>query len=177
MKKLNAKTGKCFRRIRKTARNDQADLIRKGLGALDAENTWMARFHFEKAAGYERTPIVLSGLGYCLAREGGDMKSAFALCREAARCEPGNPLHHLHLGRVHLLAGEKDLAVAAFRTGLSFGDHPKLLAELKRLGIRRPPLFAFLGRKHLLNRCCGFLFTRLGLRFLLQPMEFTAEHS
>jgi hypothetical protein len=148
-------------------------LVRRGLTALDNGNTRLARYFFEQAARYERIPIVLSCLGYCLAREEEDMEKAFALCREAVRREPGNPLHHLHLGRLQLIAGEKESAVSAFRTGLKFGVHPELLAELKRMGMRQPPFFAFLNRRHLLNRCCGLILARMGLSFLLDPMEIT----
>jgi tetratricopeptide (TPR) repeat protein len=174
---LNATSRKNTGRRQRILHNNQTVLIRRGLIALENGNTRLARFHFEEAFGYERTPVVLSCLGYCLAREEKDMKKAFALCREAVYREPGNPLHHLHLGRVYLLAGEKELAVTAFRMGLSFAEHPELLAELKRIGMRHPPLFTFLSRRHLLNRCCGFFLTRLGLRFLLHPMEISQWQS
>jgi tetratricopeptide (TPR) repeat protein len=174
---LNATNRKNAGRRQKILHNNQTVLIRRGLIALENGNTRLARFHFEEASGYERTPVVLSCLGYCLAREEKDMEKAFALCLEAVRREPGNPLHHLHLGRVYLIAGEKELAVTAFLTGLNFGEHPELLAELKRMGMRRPPLFTFLSRRHRLNKCCGFLLTRLGLRFLLHPMEITQGQS
>lgn len=169
--------GKYALKRRTILRNNRNVLIRRGLTALDHESIRLARFYFEQAAGYERTPLVLSCLGYCMAMEGEDMESAFALCREAVFREPGNPLHHLHLGRVFLLSGRKDLAVATFSTGLKFGDHPELKAELKRMGMRRPPLFTFLGRRHLLNRCFGFLLTRLGMRFILQPTGSTPWQS
>lgn len=161
------------RRRQKILHNNQTVLTRRGLIALENGNTRLARFHFEEAAGYERTPVVLSCLGYCLAREEEAMEKAFALCREAVRREPGNPLHHLHLGRVYLIAGKKEQAVTAFSSGLSFGEHPEILKELKRIGMRQPPLFTFLSRRHLLNRCCGLLLARLGLRFLLYPMGTT----
>lgn len=155
---------------------DLAALVRQGLSALDEDDVRTARRLFGEAARQEATPLVRSCLGYCLAREERNLKKAFALCREALREEPANPLLHLNLGRIYLLDGNKPLAIRAFRKGLKFGRHQRLLDEMARLGMRRPLFFPSLGRRHLLNRSCGFLFSRLGLRGLIHLPEKFREH-
>ncbi len=138
-------------------------LIRQGLTALENENTLAALACFEKAAGQWQTAVVLSCLGYCLARERRDLPQALTLCKDAVRQEPANPLHYLNLGRVYLLARKKHLAFSAFRRGLEFGRHQGLIEEMRKLGMRRRPVFRSLGRKHFLNRFCGYLLSKCSL--------------
>ncbi|HEY7746760.1 MAG TPA: hypothetical protein VIA07_10510 [Desulfuromonadales bacterium] len=112
----------------------------------------------------ETPPASLSALGLSLAANKGDFLQGIALCKEAIRLAPENPVHYFHLGKVYLAGGKKHLALHAFRRGLKFGYHRGLVREIERLGFRRPPIFPFLGRKHPLNRFAGILFTRLGLQ-------------
>jgi Flp pilus assembly protein TadD len=143
--------------------NSQTALVRRGLTALDHDNTLIALLHFQEAAARQPTPTILSCLGYCLAREQGELHQALTLCQGAIRDEPANPLHYLNLGRVYRLSGQKHLAILAFRKGLKFGRHQGIIDEMKRMGVRRPPVFLRLGRKHPINRFCGILLNRLGL--------------
>ena len=142
-------------------RLDLIELIRQGLTALENENTLHALSCFEKAVGHWPTAVVLSCLGYCLARERADLDRALELCEKALQQEPANPLHYLNIGRIYLLAQQKHLAIFAFHKGLEFGWHPVLMREIKKLGQRRAPLFPFLGRKHALNRFFGRLRSKL----------------
>jgi tetratricopeptide (TPR) repeat protein len=139
-------------------------LVRQGLAALDHENTLDALPHFEEAAHCRETATILSCLGYCLAHERREIEKGLALCQEAVRQEPGNPLHYLNLGRVYLAARQKPFAMAAFQRGLEFGRHPGLLREIRRMGRRQPPVFPCLRRSHVLNRCCGYILSLLNLR-------------
>ncbi|MBE0599396.1 MAG: hypothetical protein IH614_19315 [Desulfuromonadales bacterium] len=143
---------------------DLTSLVRQGLAALEHGNTLVALLHFEQVAGIWPNAVVFSCLGYCIARERRDLERGLHLCREALRQEPANPLHYLNLGRVYLLAQQKHLAVWTFHKGMGYGRHPGLLRILERMGRRRPPVFARLGRKHFLNRYCGMLLSGLGLR-------------
>ncbi len=138
-------------------RIDLTGLVRQGLTALENENTLLALTCFEKVASHWETAVVLSCLGYCLARERSDLDKALALCKNALSQEPANPLHYLNMGRIYLLAQQKHLAVFAFNRGLEFGRHPVIMKEIDKLGRRRPPIFPFLGRKHALNRFLGYL--------------------
>jgi hypothetical protein len=119
---------------------------------------------FHHALSSETPPASLSALGLSLAANKGDFLHGIALCKEAIRLSPEDPVHYFHLGKVYLVGGKKHLALHAFRRGLKFGYHRGLVREIERLGFRRPPVFPFLGRKHPLNRFAGMLFTRLGLQ-------------
>jgi hypothetical protein len=119
---------------------------------------------FHPPLSSEAPPTSLSALGFSTAANKGDLLQGIILCKEAIRRAPEDPIHYFHLGKVYVLAGKKHLALHAFRRGLKFGYHLGLIREIQRLGLRRPPIFPFLGRKHPLNRFAGMLFTRLGLQ-------------
>ena len=144
-------------------------LIHRGLEALDGNDTHTARHMFDDVVHQTPTPVALSCLGYCLAVLERDLVKAFDLCQRALRQEPFNPLHHLNLGRVYLLSGNKCQAISTFRIGLQFGRHPRIIEEIERLGMRRPLLFPGLDRRHPLNKVLGFVFSKLGLRGCLHP--------
>ena len=137
---------------------------RKGIIAFDQGNTLAALLHFEQVPSPEKTPTLLSSLGYCLAKEQRDLNTALDLCNQAIRREPENPLHYHNLGRIYLLAQQKHLAIGTFRKGLKFRRHQGIIDEMKKLGARRPPVIASLGRKHLLNKYLGIFLDRLGMR-------------
>jgi tetratricopeptide (TPR) repeat protein len=140
------------------------NLIRKGLAELERNNTMLALIHFEDAAKLDNSPLVRSHLAFCLAREHRQMQKAAALCNEALQEEPGNPVHYLNLGRIYLLAGQKNRAIQAWRRGLKFGHHPQIATELRNLGRRKPPVLKSLGREHPLNKQLGRLLQKFGLR-------------
>jgi Flp pilus assembly protein TadD len=144
---------------------DELDsLITKGLTAIEQGNTLLAMMHFENAARIRRTPTVLSCLGFCIAKEHRQLKKASSLCLEAINQEPNLPLHYLNLARVQKLAGHRFRAIKILQMGLKQPGNQKIVAELKVLGIRRPPLFQKLDRDHPLNKYGGKFFARLGLR-------------
>lgn len=136
------------------------ELMDLGMTELRRGNTLLALHSFQEAAATERTPTLLSCLGYCLAKEG-EMKRGRALCLEALEKEPRNALHYLNLGRLYTLSNQKPLALQTFRKGMKIQRHPEIIAELKKLGIRRKPVFSFLPRENALNRFFGFLAHRL----------------
>jgi tetratricopeptide (TPR) repeat protein len=139
-------------------------LIRKGLAAIDRDNTLMALVHFEDAARLDDSPMVRSHLAYCLAKERRQMHKAAMLCNEALQEEPGNPVHYLNLGRIYLLAGQKNRAIQAWRRGLRIGRNPQIALELRKLGLRKPPLLKALGREHPLNKYLGMMLKKMGMR-------------
>lgn len=139
-------------------------LIAKGEKALAKGETLVAMMHFETVIGQCQLPIAQSALAYCLAKERRQYQRAFALCRKAIGAEPADPRHYYHLGRVHLLAGQKSLAIAAFRRGLKLRRYQPIIDELRRLGVRKPPVFSSLPRDHILNRTFGLFLTRFGTR-------------
>ena len=143
---------------------DTADFFSKGVDALQHHHFFLALACFEQAAKEGMTPALSSYLAYCRAHTKGEFREAVALARDALAAEPESGVHYLNLGRIHLLAGDKQEALDTFRRGVRFDLSGDILLELERLGVRKPPVFPSLRRSHPLNRLCGFILTRLGLR-------------
>jgi len=139
-------------------------LVGAGEKALSAGETLVALMHFEAANRIQPLPEVQSALGYCLAKERRQYQKALTLCRAALDADPAEPRHYYHLGRIYLLSNRRAPAIAAFRRGLKLKRYQPIIEELRRLGVRKPPVFAALPRDHLLNRSMGVLLTRIGLR-------------
>lgn len=109
------------------------------------------------------SPDMLAMMGYSLA-ESGQFRKAIDLCVKAVTLNPGNSDYYLTLGRVYILAGERDKAITVFRKGLKIRKNADIMEELRRLGIRKPPPFNSLDRQHILNRVTGKLLGVLGMR-------------
>ncbi|HXV21214.1 MAG TPA: tetratricopeptide repeat protein [Desulfuromonadales bacterium] len=139
-------------------------LIRKGLAEIERGNTLMALVHFEDAARRDDSPLVRSHLAYCLAKERRQMNKAATLCNEALQEEPGNTVHYLNLGRIYLLAGQKNRAIQTWRRGQKLGRNPQIAFELRKLGLRKPPVLKALGREHPVNRFLGKMLQKMGMR-------------
>jgi tetratricopeptide (TPR) repeat protein len=141
-----------------------ADIFRKGLDALYRGQIYLAQRCFEQAVTMERSPSHCSWLAYVIAKTRSDFAAARALLAEALSMEPSNPVHYLNLGRVHMLAGERQAAIVAWRDGLCYAEEPEIIEELERLGTRKPPVFGWLSRSNPLNKYSGLLLSRMGLR-------------
>lgn len=133
-----------------------------GVVAAEKGDTLIALIELEKLK--EHTPLTRSYFAYVIAKERGDFNRALALCREAMQADPQNNVHLLNLGRVFLAAGRRDQAIRTFRKGLKLGRNPRIQRHLDQLGMRRPEVFSFLSRDNLLNKYCGMLLSRIGLR-------------
>lgn len=138
--------------------------IAAGEKSLAAGETLVALVHFETAYQLQPLPEVASALGFCLAKERRQYQQALALCRSALEADPADPRHYYHLGRIYLLGNRKAQAITAFRRGLKIRRYQPIIDEMRRLGVRKPPVFATLPREHPLNRSVGALFARIGLR-------------
>ena len=143
---------------------DANELFVRGIALLREGNSLGALASFEKAYGMEKTPAVKSCLGLCIATERGRISEAVKLCQEAIEEEPQNPLHYLNLGKVYLKCGRKSDGLDVLRKGLSSGDAPEISELLEGVGMRKPPVFSFLGRGHFLNRYAGLILRNLRLR-------------
>lgn len=146
------------------ARDDAKELHARGAALLRAGNSLAALACFEKAYNIEKTPAITSCLGLCIATERGRISEAVTLCCEAIDQDPGNPLHYRNLGKVYLKAERKTDCLEILRKGLSCGDDPEISELLERIGMRKPPVFSFLPRRHFLNRYAGVIMRRLRLR-------------
>lgn len=140
------------------------EYFKKGLQLLGEANLLGALACFEKAHIQEKSPLIQSYLGYCIATERGQIAEALILCRAAIEADPHNPEHYLNRGRVYLKAKRKDEAIAELRRGLSFGDNQDIKALLEGLGLRKKPVFSFLARNNFLNKYVGIILSRLRLR-------------
>ena len=136
----------------------------EGLKALNNGRTGAALDWFAKAVAEEKTPLAVSYLAYCRAKEEGKSKESIALCMEAVKDEPKNPDIYLNLGRVYLLAGQRRPAIRAFDLGLRYGKSPQIINELALIGRRKNPPLPFLSRNHPLNKFLGKFLAKLGLR-------------
>ncbi len=140
------------------------EFYEKGLHALSNGHVYLALVCFEQAANLEKSSLYSSYLAFCIAKARGQYREAMDLCAEVIVEEPANHIHYLNLGRIHLLAGEREKALRALRDGLQHDKNSEILRELERLGLRKPPVFNWLKREHPLNKYCGILLKKLGLR-------------
>lgn len=131
---------------------------------LDLGNVLAALACLERALSIWDDPLWYSRLGFCLAKQRGQVTRALELCRSAIEHEPENPLHYLYLGKVYLVAGNTYEALQAFRQGMTFGGSPELERMLDGIGVRKPPVISFLSRDNRLNKVLGIIIGRLGLR-------------
>ncbi len=160
----------------------QSEIVQKAIAVIDWGDTLQGLIALEGAPSLREIPVVRSYLGYCMARERKQYREGIRLCESALAKEPHNAAHYLNLGRVYLLTRQKGKALATFRKGLASdaatdktdsAESPAerqakqqalILAELRRLGIRRRSPFPSLPREHALNRIVGKMLARLQLR-------------
>lgn len=142
---------------RNAAEKTELHLVERGIEAVEDGQTVLGFDLLGKVPEAEMTPLVRSYLAVCRAKEQGLPEQAMAMCAECIGREPSNPVHYLNLGRIHLIAGNKQEAIRMFRDGLLFGENRNIRRELDRLGWRQPPVFPSLGREHPVNRFCGWL--------------------
>ena len=135
--------------------------LKKGLQALQRNDTLVALMHLEDVFHEQPTARVQSALAYCLAIERRQFQKAQQLCKAALNEEPNNPQHYYYLGRIYLLARQRRPAIMTFRKGLKLKRHQPIIDELRRLGTRREPVFPSLARGHFLNRSAGKILAKL----------------
>lgn len=143
---------------------EAGNFFRKGLEALEREETVAALAWFEKALEQERSPACLSCFAFCIARQRGQYKKAVSLCLEAMHQEPGNSLHYLNLGKIYLLDKNKSEAMKVFREGMRHQSNAQIIQELEKLGPRKAPVIPFLKRDNPLNKYLGIILSRLRIR-------------
>ena len=137
------------------------ELTHAGISALGLGEPLKALALFERAAEIEETPLVRSSLAFCMARERGQIKTGRRICEELIEQDPGNLFHHLNLGRILLLDGDRRAAIKAFRAAIEIEPHPQIIAELNALGVRKPQVIGFLHRDNPLNKYLGLIRDRL----------------
>lgn len=141
-----------------------AKLFSRAIDALAAGETPSALALLERALKLVDNRSWHSYLGYCIAKERGQVKKGSDLCLDSLEFEPENPAHFLNLAKVHLVAGGKPEALEALRKGMSLGGSPAIVALLDRIGTRKPPVLSFLPRANPVNRLLGLLLDKIRLR-------------
>jgi tetratricopeptide (TPR) repeat protein len=110
------------------------------------------------------SPEMISLMGYSLAKESCQFNEGIALCEKAISLNPHQAEHYLNLGRIYLLANKRDRAIKTFKFGLRVRKDPRIIHELKSMGVRKPPVLSSLSRDHKLNIVAGKLLRMLKLR-------------
>jgi Flp pilus assembly protein TadD len=112
------------------------------------------------------SPQGLSLYGICVAKMRGEYAHAIHVCRRATELAPEDAELRTNLGRVYRLMGDNDRAYSSFLAAWRCNrSHPAAAAELARMGVRHPPVLAFLPRSHWCNRGLGLLRHRVRQAF------------
>ena len=110
------------------------------------------------------TPQLLGLMGYSIAKEQGQIRKGLDLCNRAIAADPRNADNYLYLGKLLLIAGKKEQAIKIFRAGLKIRKDKRVVDELQKLGVRKPPPIDSLPRDHSINIIIGKLLRALRLR-------------
>lgn len=146
--------------------DDPEEFFKAGMFLLKRDKLREALAAFKQALSLrEQEPRYMSYTGLTLALAMRKTKEAVLLCEKAVQKEFFRSELFLNLGRVYLLAGNRRKAHVAFRKGMTLDrDNRMLRGELERMGIRKPPVFQFLDRRHPVNKLTGKMLHRLRLR-------------
>lgn len=120
----------------------------------------------EAVGKYPEDPYVLSFYGLLASTVVKNHTTGISACKKSIKLikksgydlNKAYPVLYLNFGRVYLAAGDKGNAFDTFHKGLARDRRNKDLTwELKKLGIRRPPVLPFLPRSFFVNRFLGRL--------------------
>ena len=145
-------------------REDAEKLYHRALSAFSAGDFQSALAQLERVPKLDEEPQYHSYLGYCIAKERGQVKKGRELCLASLQAEPRNPVHYLNLARVLHMAGNKGEALGALREGMAAGGSEEIAALLAQMGTRKSPPLPFLDRGNSLNKWLGKMLSRIGLR-------------
>ncbi len=119
-----------------------------------------AMLRYSEQRGHDLPRHLMAYYGLCLVVLRQDPSRGLALCKRAVDEAGDRPEFYWALGKAYLAMRRKPLAITAFEHGLQIGDDPRLVSELRRLGVRNRPLIPFLPRENFLNRYLGILRTK-----------------
>lgn len=132
--------------------------------AIVMDNTVAGLASLEKALSLKDDKGWYSYLGFCVAKERGQVSRGAELCMISLEHEPNNPEHYLNFGKIQLLSGNKSEALRILREGVARGENTEILTILNEFGKRKSPLIPFLPRSNPLNKFLGLILHRIGLR-------------
>ncbi|NJL28245.1 MAG: hypothetical protein HC897_10315 [Thermoanaerobaculia bacterium] len=117
---------------------------------------WLGLAAGAKQESTDLPSLFYAYLGYGIARYQGKTRDGVKLCQQAIQLEFYQPENYYFLAQAHLLLGDRRSAHDAIERGLQVdSEHEGLRALNGELGARRPPVFGFLPRTHLVNRLLG----------------------
>lgn len=107
-------------------------------------------------------PELLSMYGVCIALVENRAQRGIMFCKMAIEMDRFQAELYLNLESIYLKSQQKSKAIQTLRKGLkNTGSDTLIIAELARLGIRRPPPITFLPRGNFINKYLGmFLYRR-----------------
>ncbi len=143
------------------------DILNEVTDAAESGSYQLALTYLSQAGQYSNNPVLQSYRAYCAAGLTADrrkVKEALRLCQDSMQRDSSNSTHYLLQGRILLLMGDRKNAIKVFQTGLKVEPNPKIIAEIKRIGMRKTNIFEKLDRDHPLNLYLGKLLSRVGLR-------------
>ena len=145
---------------------DPDEFFSVGLFLLKRDRVKEAMTAFRQALDMRKTePRYMSYYGYCLAKVEGRTREGATLCEKAVQKEFFRVELFINLARVYIMAGNRKKAHVELRKGLTLDkENKEILAELDRMGTRKPPVFPFLERKNPINKLAGKFLHRLRLR-------------
>jgi Flp pilus assembly protein TadD len=131
--------------------------FKQGLTQLNNEYASKALVHFANAAKQdEKNPFYMSYLGLALAAAQQKWEQAEDLCYSAIRMKRHQAELYLNLAEVYRLQDKRQDAVETLMEGYSLTKRdPRIGKALRKYGIRKPPVFSFLDREHVLNKSFG----------------------
>jgi len=140
--------------------DDPMEIVRLGMAAAREERYERGLIFLAEA--YRRLtkdripPVALSYYGLCLGMNKGRTKEAAEFCQLAIEKEFYNSELYLNLGRVWAGSKARKKAIEAFERGLAIDPRNTALhAARTRLGVRKRPVFPFLGRENPINVALG----------------------
>lgn len=137
--------------------SEAIQVFRVGLANLRDGQSFEALAAFRQAASLEpQNPYFLSYYGLALARSSRNWDEAEALCLAALRMRRQIPQLYLNLAELYRFRGRPGDAVDTLTDAMRYtGGDSRIKEALSVLGVRKPPVLKFLGRKNPLNRYLG----------------------
>ncbi len=125
-------------------------------GDWDTGIAYLARVAEQDSGSVELPSTYHSYLGYGLAYRKRRVREGLELCRHACRTHFFEPENFVNLARTCLLVGDRGEAFRTISQGYALDSKsPELRLLHSQLGVRRPPVLRFLGRRNLVNRWLG----------------------
>ncbi|MCP4716806.1 MAG: tetratricopeptide repeat protein [Deltaproteobacteria bacterium] len=142
---------------------DPEEFFKEGLVLMDVNNLREAMVAFKHALEMRpAVPRYMSYYGLCWALNARKAREPVMLCEQAVKKEIFRPELFCNLGKVYMLRGNRQKALAAFRKGLELdSDYRPIIGQIQKMGVRRSPVIPFLKRNNPLNKFLGIVINQI----------------